>query len=140
MELSLRKYLSFALKWLIPFAFLEILICILFFTSVIKSGLFAFIFVINIICLLLPGAYFLTMFFIFKKKCKCFTPIDGVIVNWEAGFYRYTGSVIINSDGKEYSTSSYFTNEECKGLVGKHVSYAIIDEMLFIYEINDLSQ
>lgn len=140
MELSLKKYLSFALKWLIPFALLEILICVLFFTSVIKSGLFAFIFIINIICLLLPGAYFITMFFIFKRKCKRFTPIDGVIANWEAGFYRYTGSVIICSDGKEYSTSAYFSQEECKELVGKSVSYAIIDEMLFLYSINDFSQ
>ncbi len=140
MELSLKKYLSFALKWLIPFAFLEILICVLFFASIIKSGLFAFLFIISIICLLLPGAYFLTMFFIFKKKCKRFTPVDGVIANWQSGFYRYTGSVIIKADDKEYSTSAYFTNEECKELVGKSVSYAIIDETLFIYEINDPSQ
>ena len=75
------------------------------------------------------------MFFIYKKKCKGFTPAEGVIMNWEPGFYRYTGSVIIKVDNKEYSTSAYFNYEDCKELVGKTISYAIIDEILFIYRI-----
>ena len=77
------------------------------------------------------------MFFVYKNKCKNFTPVEGVITNWEAGFYRFTGGVIIKVDDKEYSTSAYFSNEECKELVGKSISYALIDETLFIYEIKD---
>ena len=137
MELSLKKYLSTALKWLTPFVFLELLICILYFTSITEAGLFAIINIVNIVCLLIPGAYFLIMFFVYKQKCKNFIPTEGVISNWETGFYRYTGSVIVKVDDKEYSTSAYFSNEECKELVGKNISYAIIDETLFIYEIKE---
>ncbi len=77
------------------------------------------------------------MFFIFKNKCQKIVPADGVITNWEQGFYRYTGSVIIKLNDNEYSTSAYFSTDECKELVGKSVSYAIINETLFIYEIKE---
>ena len=74
---------------------------------------------------------------VFKKKCESVTPVDGVIANWEAGFFRYTGAVIVKVDDKEYSTSAYFSNEEAKEMVGKTVSYAIISETLFIYEVKE---
>ena len=135
MELSLKRYLSTALKWLIPFVLLEIFIFLLYFLRIAEAGLFAIVNVANLVCLLLPGTYFLVMFFVYKKKCKNFTPVEGVIANWEAGFYRYTGSVIIKVGDREYSTSAYFSNEECTELVGKSISYAIIDETLFIYDI-----
>jgi len=137
MELSLKKYLSMALKWLIPFVSLELIICTLYFTRIAESMLFAIINVVDVVFLLLPGAYFLIMFLVYKQKCKNFSPIEGIITNWEAGFYRYTGSVIVKVGDNEYSTSAYFSNEECKELVGRHISYAIIDEVLFIYEIKD---
>lgn len=137
MELSTRKYLSTALKWLIPFVLLETLICLLLFTKTIGTGVFAVVNIANFVCLLLPGVYFSIMFFIFKNKCKKIVPADGVITNWEQGFYRYTGSVIIKLNDNEYSTSAYFSTEECKELVGKSVSYAIINETLFIYEIKE---
>ena len=77
------------------------------------------------------------MFFVFKKKCESATPVDGVIANWEAGSFRYTGAVIVKVDDKEYSTSAYFSNEEAKEMVGKTVSYAIISDTLFIYEVKE---
>lgn len=137
MEYSLKKYLFTALKWLTPFVLLELLICILYFTGNVEETLFTIINIVDIVFLLLPGIYFLIMFFVFKKKCKSFTPVEGMIANWESGFYRYTGSVIIKVDGKEYSTSAYFSNYECRELVGKNVSYAIIDDTLFIYDIKE---
>lgn len=137
MELSTRKYLSTALKWFIPFALLETLICLLLFTKTIGTSVFAAVNIANFVCLLLPGMYFLITFFIFKNKCKKIVPADGVITNWKQGFYRYIGSVIIKLNDNEYSTSAYFSAEECKELVGKSVSYAIINETLFIYEIKE---
>lgn len=137
MELSLKKYLSTALKWLIPFVLLETLICLLSFTKTVGTGVFAVVNIADFVCLLLPGLYFLIMFFVFKNKCKKVVPADGVITNWEQGFYRYTGSVIIKANDNEYSTSAYFSTEECKELVGKNISYAIINETLFIYEIKE---
>ena len=137
MALSLKKYLASALKWLIPFALLEVLLVVLRLTESAEAELFAMVTMVSVFCLLLPGGYFLTMFFVYRKRCKSFSPTEGVIVNWQAGFYRYTGSVIVNVDGKEYSTSAYFSQEECKELVGKAISYAIIDETLFIYEIKE---
>ncbi len=137
MELSLRKYLSTALKWLIQFVLLETLICLLSFTKTIRTGVLVVVNIADFVCLLLPGMYFLIMFFIFKNKCKKVVPADGVITNWEQGFYRHTGGVIIKVNDNEYSTSAYFSTEECKDLVGKSVSYAIINETLFIYEIKE---
>ena len=136
-KLTLSKYFMTALKWLTPFALLEILICVLHFSGIAEATLFALINIANFICLLLPGGYYLTMFFVFKKKCESATPVDGVIANWEAGFFRYTGAVIVKFDDKEYSTSAYFSNEEAKEMVGKTVSYAIISDTLFIYEVKE---
>ena len=135
MVFSLRKYLASSLKWLIPFVALELLIFILHFTQSIEAGLFAVINAIDIVFLLLPGAYYLITFFVYKKKCKNYTPKVGVITNWENGFYRYTGCVILKEDDKEYSTSAYLSSDECRDMVGKTVSYAIISDTLFIYQI-----
>lgn len=137
MALSLKKYLSTALKQFIPFVLLEVFISLLFLTKIVGAGVFTVVNIANFVCLLLPGLYFLMMFFVFKKKCKKVVPAEGVITNWEAGFYRYTGSVIIKLNEKEYSTSAYFSQEECKAFVWKSVSYAIIDETLFLYEIKE---
>ena len=90
-----------ALKWLTPFAILEILICVLHFSGIAEATLFAMINVVNFVFILLPGSYYLTMFFVFKNKCESATPVDGVIANWEAGFFRYTGAVILKVDDKE---------------------------------------
>lgn len=137
MELSLKKYLLSALNWLIPFAFLEILICFLYFTGNAGETLFACINITNFICLLPPGAYYLFMFFIYKKKCGNFTPTEGVIMNWEVGFFRGTGRVIVKVGEKEYSSSACFNHEEAKEMVGETISYAIIDDTLFIYGIKE---
>lgn len=137
MELSLKKYLTTALKWLIPLVLSETLICLLLFTKTIGTGAFAVVNIANFACLLLPSMYYLVMFFIFKNKCKKIVPADGVITNWEQGFYRYAGSVIIKLNDNEYSTSAYFSIEEAKDMVGKTVSYAIIADTLFIYEIKN---
>ena len=138
MELSLKKYLSFALKLLIPFV-ITVLLCIgVCFVDRIDTGTFClFVIPISSMILLFPGIYYLIMFFLYKKKCKNHTPTEGVIFNWETGFFRYSGSVIIKADDREYATSAYFSHEECKDLVGRTAFYAIIDEMLFIYQIKD---
>ena len=45
-KLTLSKYLTTALKWLTPFALLEILICVLHFSGIAEATLFAMINVI----------------------------------------------------------------------------------------------
>ena len=137
MFFSLKKYLTTSIKWLVPFFSLELLLSILYFTHAIESGLFAIINAIDIVFLLLPGGYYLISFFIYKRKCKDCTPKVGVITNWENGFYRYTGCVILKEDDKEYSTSAYLSSDECRDMVGKTVSYAIIGDTLFIYQIKE---
>ena len=67
-KLTLSKYLTTALKWLTPFALLEILICVLHFSGIAEATLFAMINVVNFVFILFPGSYYLTMFFVFKKK------------------------------------------------------------------------
>lgn len=93
--------------------------------------------VIDFVMLLLPGAFYLIMFFVYRNKCADITPKDGIIANWKSGFFRYTGALIIKEDDKEYSTAAYFNIEEAKDMVGKTASYVIIDETLIVYEIKE---
>lgn len=138
MPLSLKKYLTSTLKWFIAFVLVGVMcLCVCFVDNIDKGVFLAIVVPISCITLLLPVVYYFARFLIFKRKCMNVTPVEGVIANWEAGEYRYTGRIIVNVDGKEYSTSSYFNYEECKELVGKTISYAIIDEILFIYEIKN---
>ena len=136
-SLSLKKYLSSALMWLCPFVGLELLMVVLRLAKAAEASQFAWITLANIALLLLPGGYYLALFLLFKKKSEGITPTDGVIVNWEAGFFRFTGRVILQADGTEYATSAYFDQNEAKEMVGKTVSYAVIDDTLFLFEIKD---
>ncbi len=135
MAYSLKRYRLASCQQLIPFALLEALILLLFATKTVSATWLAFVTLVNAVCLLLPGLYFLVMFWVFRRKSANALPRDGVIVNWEAGFYRYTGRVVIQSDGNAYATSAYFSTDECQALVGTAVSYAIINETLFLYEL-----
>ncbi len=139
-KLTLSKYVTTSLKWLLPLTFLELLVCLLYFTESADYTLFSMITLINFILLLPPGAYYLIMFFVFKNKCEKVSPSVGVITNWESGFFRYTGAVIMKVGDTEYSTSAYFSSEKAKEMVGKTVSYAIINQTLFIYEIKENSE
>jgi hypothetical protein len=137
MELSLKRYLISAVKWLSLFIAMQalIIICLIFDFgkrgSLIISGIITFLF-------LLPfGIYYLYLFLFFKKKIKGVSPEEAIITNWQAGSFRYTGKLILNIDDKEYSTASYFSQEEAKSTVGKTVLYTIIDDTLFIYKIKD---
>ena len=136
MKLSLRKYLGITLKWLALFAVIEVLLLVGWLTGVLETGIFLMITVaINGVFTLLPAGYYFIMYLNFKNKCERYTPVEGVVSNWEAGFFQHTGSVMVKVDGNEYRSSAYFSSDEAKDLVGNSVLYAIIDEQLFIYEI-----
>ncbi len=135
---SLQKYLGVSLKFFIPFIFLFVL-CIFLLTNsgeTIKITISVTLF-FTILCLGLPTIYYFTLYLIFRNKCKKYTPCEGVVYNWEIGFFRYSGSVIVKVEDTEYSSSAYFYRDDAKELVGKTISYAIIDETLFIYEIKN---
>ncbi len=140
MKLSLKRYLLSAIKWLSAFLGLEILICLFYLLDTKKSSSFIIINVMNFVILLPIGIYYLSLFFFFKKKCKDLTPKEAVVANWAAGSFRYTGKIIVKQDEEEYSTASYFSQEEAKNLVGKTVLYAIISDTLIIYEIKEAKE
>lgn len=136
--LSLKKYLTYAFLFLSPFTFIMgICLCIYFSMSDKFAITVAVVSLASILTLLLPSIYYFYMYFKFKIKCKNIAPTNGVISTWEHGFFRYTGAVIIKVNDTDYSTSAYFNYDDAKDLVGKTVSYAIIDETLIIYEILD---
>ena len=135
MELSLKKYLASALKFFASFLLSAILCFVLYFIGENESLVLIVPTIACMILLLLAGYYF-AMFLVYRKKCANFIPVEGTVFNWEAGS-KFSGSIILSVEGKEYSTSSYFSYEECKELVGKTISYAIIDETLFVYEIKN---
>lgn len=136
--LSLKKYLTYAFLYLTPFIFIMGISILLHFTDAEKYSItIAVVRLFSILGLLMPALYYFYMYFKFKIKCKKISPITGVIANWQHGFVRYTGSVIIKINDTEYSTSAYFNYDDAKDLVGKSVKCAIIDETLIIYEILD---
>ena len=139
MLLSLKRYLMFSLKLFAMLVFIGVICLGICFVDTIDTGVFlGLIIPVISMFLLLPAGYYFVMFLIFKKKCMNSTPVEGVVTNWEtSSFYRYTGCIIVNVDGREYSSSAYFSCHECKELVGKTITYAIIDETLFIYEVKD---
>lgn len=137
MAYSLKQYRLASCRWLIPFAFLEGLIVLLFATETVNVTCLVLVSLANAACLFLPGLYFLVMFWVFRRKSANAVICDGVIANWEAGFYRHTGRVVIQTGGDAYATSAYFSTDECQALVGVAVSYAIIDETLFLYALNE---
>ena len=137
MEFSLKRYLIKAIKWLSAFIIIEALIVLSFIFDLGKRGSIIMAGVITLLFILPIGLYYLASFFFFKKKIKGVIPEEAVITNWQAGSLRYTGKLILTIDDKEYSTASYFSQEEAKSTVGKTVAYTIIDETLFIYKIKD---
>ena len=136
MPLSLHKYLISSLKWLASFLFILIFCFVLWFADVLSTSMLLLITVaIDGLFVFLPFAYYFAMFLIYKRKSKSYTPKEGKISNWEEGFFRYTASVIVCIDDNEYQSSAYFTPCEAKELVGKDITYALIDDTLFIYNI-----
>lgn len=86
---------------------------------------------------LLPAVYYFYLCIAFKKKCENVEQKEGVITNWELGFWRYGGCVCLKEGEQELLSSEIFGRTEAKELVGRTVKYAVIDEILFIYEIKD---
>ncbi len=137
-QISLKKYLSSFIKSFASFLMVILLCVAVIFIDGIDTGVFLVIVLpVAFLMLLLRSVYYLAMFFVFKKKCMGITPIECVVSNWETGFFRYSGSIIVNIEGKEYSTSAYFSHTECKELVGKTISCTIIDDMLLVFEIKE---
>ncbi len=135
---SLKKYLIYAFLFLAPFILIMGVCLLLNLTNGYKYSItIAVVSLFSVLALLMPSLYYFYMYFKFKIKSKKITPTQGVISNWEHGFFRYTGAIIIKIDDKEYSTSAYFNYDDAKELVGKSILYSIIDEVLIIYEILD---
>ena len=135
---SLKKYLGISIGNLCGFA------CILAFVIFgmvegVESLKIAAAIIMPIcsFLLLLPGAYYLYLYFKCKKKADSLPRLRGTVCNWELGvFSRYYASVSVMQDGKEYSTSHYLSCEYARELVGQEIEYCIIDDdILFIFEI-----
>ena len=136
MNFSLKKYLQIALFWL---GYSLISCLLILFCQLLLDGESATM--LTALCAMvafaefIPGVYNLSNFFDYKKKCEKYTPVEGVIFNWSAGIPRPYGMVIIKEGDTEYTTGSYITQSECTEMVGKRVKYAIIEDVLFIYEV-----
>ena len=81
-------------------------------------------------------AYNLYAYISYKNKSQNMTPSVGTISNWRISGYRnHWGCVILELGGKEYCSPNYFGAYEAEEMVGKEVSYIIIDDTLLIYNI-----
>jgi hypothetical protein len=59
----------------------------------------------------------------------------GKIETWQVGFIRGFAKIIVKEKGKTYQTPAYFWRSEAEKLVGAQVSYCLLDNTLFIYEM-----
>lgn len=82
-----------------------------------------------------PFVFYLICLVFYRNQSKKNSPRIGTISNWDTGFFRYLGNVSITLENKTYSTPSYMGKNEAQNLVGKNVSFCIINDTLFIYEI-----
>lgn len=138
MALSLKKCLMKALEYFGCFMFIVLICLVMGVAGSSDMGLTCLVSItVASVFMLLPALYYFSYYLVFKKKYKDFTPVEGVVFNWEAGLFRGAGAIIVKVDDKKYSTLSYFNNEECNELVGKTISYAIIDDILFVYDIKE---
>lgn len=86
--------------------------------------------------LLTPSVCYFSMYYRYKKKCVGLLPREGVVQNWSlSSFDRFKGSVMIKDGGREYHSSSIFSKDEAREMVGKTVYYIILDDTLIIYEV-----
>lgn len=133
--LSLKRFLSAAMKWLIPFVCLEALIIVLFATQIAGESFFAVISLVNAVLLLFPGATYLAQYVYYGRRCRGLTPTVGVVKTWQAGFFRYTGGLTVQIGGRDYETAACFGCGECRELVGKTVRCAVVGETVILYEV-----
>lgn len=82
------------------------------------------------------AAYHIYAYFSYQKKAENLTPSIGTISNWKLSGHRgYFGCVVLNLNGVEYCSPNYFQTYEAEEMVGKEVSYVIVEETLLIYEV-----
>ena len=73
---------------------------------------------------------------VYQKKAAELTPQTGVIFNWGKASRRTPwGHVTLKHNGTEYESAPYFYHATAESMVGKEVSYVIVDDTLLIYEI-----
>ena len=94
-----------------------------------------------VMCLLGFGSciiYYIYSYYSYGKKALGIEAQIGTIKNWNVSGYRARcASVVLCVDGKEYSSPNYFGIYEAQEMVGKQVSYIIIEDTLLIYAILD---
>ena len=82
------------------------------------------------------AAYSIYAYFAYQKKVKDLTPCTGIISNWKVSGHRSSwGCVVLNHEGVAYCSPNYFHTYEAEEMVGKAISYVILDDTLLIYEI-----
>jgi len=82
------------------------------------------------------AAYHIYAYFSYQKKVKDLTPSIGTISNWKTSGYRSLwGCVVLKLNGVEYCSPHYFRTYEAEEMVGKEVSYVIVEDTLLIYDV-----
>jgi len=83
---------------------------------------------------LIPFLYYLIRGLTVEKEAEKQPVFTGTVFNWQAGFLRSSGAIIVLHGGKEYISPAFFTQTEAKEAVGTRLQYCILGETLFIFE------
>lgn len=83
---------------------------------------------------LIPAYYYLIIAIILSKKSNNCEKQICKVNNWSS-WARMFGRVSVLIEDKEYPTAAYFTGVEARSFVGKDISFCIIGETLFIFEV-----
>lgn len=135
MKISLNKYLVHAVGTLIAFICLAIILIALWLFGDVDLK-FYLLLALTVVGLLIPSIHDFYLFFKLRKKSADVILREAIVSNWES-VGKYFGRILITVDDREMHTSAHFHHQECKEMVGKTVSYAIIDGILIIDSVKE---
>ncbi|MBQ7408064.1 MAG: hypothetical protein IJW13_02175 [Clostridia bacterium] len=135
--LSLKRYKNIIIIFLCGFFAFVLIGIILALIGESKNVVRAIIIssVIGGVTFIPATVYYLASYLTMSKLYKKYTQQKTVITGSCEALWKGMGKVIIRVNNKEIKSPALFFKSEADELVGKNIYYAIIENKLFIYDI-----
>ena len=99
-------------------------------------GFLVIMVLIGVVALVIPGCYYLYMFFTAKKKCAKGKLRKGTVSNWSSGLRaRALCRVKVKAGDSEYRSSALYSRWKASSMVGKRITYIILDDKLVVCDV-----
>ena len=127
--ISTKRYFGYSGIFLLGFILME---CVGILAGFQDPAIGAFFAILIGGAMLIPCLCYLIRGFTVEKEVKKQPVFIGTVFNWDEGFFRSSGAIIVKHEGKEYSSPPFFTQKEAKESVGTSLQYCLLGETLFI--------